>query len=221
MAAMGEMIGAISHQWKQPLNGIYILIQALESDLVLDGVISKENGKEALDDMREQINFMFETMKEFRNFFKPSKDKKTFDIQNSILEVSKILKAQFLKYNIELQIEKSSIDLEYIGYENEFKQVILNILNNAKDVLISRKVPTIKISIDKSDNYINIYISDNGGGIPDDIIDKIFESYFSTKGENGTGIGLYMSKMIIENMDGKIEAFNIESGACFKISLKR
>lgn len=228
MAAMGEMIGVIAHQWKQPLNGIYLLLQSLQSDLDIDGVISKEIASESFFEIREQIDFLFETMNEFRDFFKPSKEKKLFSIINSIDDILIILKAQFLKYHIEIKIDVPDFDCNYFGYENEFKQVMLNIFNNSKDALMGKKnilnsddLPLIEIYFEQDSEYISIFIEDNAGGIDDSIIDMIFDSYFTTKGDSGTGIGLYLAKMIIENMGGKIEVFNGDSGACFKVSLKK
>jgi len=165
---------------------------------------------------------MSKTIDDFRNFFKPNKEKVNFklkDIFNSILSIST---AQLSNHNIEINIMFHD-EIEYFGYQNELKQVILNIINNAKDAIISNKIEDGKIEVDISlvKDILKITIEDNAGGINESIMDKIFEPYFTTKFKSqGTGIGLYMSKMIIEkNMKGSLKVINDEYGAVFTIKL--
>ena len=217
MASMGEMIGIIAHQWKQPLNVLSILIQDLE-DLYRYDELTTEELDDIVSTSLKEINFMASTIDDFRNFFKPSKQKTKFNLLDSILEIEKILKPQFIKYNIEVKIECDK-DISILGFGNEFKQVILNIINNAKDAIEEKKLTDgfIKIKSKKENNRVILTIEDNGGGIPESILNDIFNPYITTKGEKGTGIGLYMSKMIIQNMSANLFAKNTEYGAKFYI----
>ena len=219
--ALGEMISNIAHQWRQPLSelsAIMLNIKFRYAMKKLDNEIISQKSKEA----EKLLEYMSNTIDDFRNFFKPDKNKKYFSLKRSFDEVLNIIGKTIQNHNIDLSI-KIDEDIKILGYKNEFEQVILNILSNAKDTLISTntKNPYIHISVKKSLDRVKIYIDDNGGGIKLEPIEKIFEPYVSTKEEsNGTGIGLYMSKIIIEkNMQGKIIAYNTKAGASFIIVL--
>lgn len=221
MAAMGEMIGAIAHQWRQPLNALGLYIQDLEEAHRFNEMDTEYIQKMINDSMR-QINFMSKTIDDFRNFFKPSKVEQHFSVRDSIDEVLQLIGAQFGSNHIR-QIEVSGGEGCCVkGFKNEFEQVILNILTNAKDAFLEASKrgfdiadARINIAIAKKDGTIIIEIMDNAGGIDASIINRIFEPYFTTKEQGkGTGIGLYMSKTIIEqSMNGKIDAENIGTGA--------
>lgn len=230
MAEMGEMIGSIAHQWRQPLNALSIIVQGL-----VDAYEYKELTKEALDEAVDNsmrlIKYMSKTIDDFRNFFKPNKEKKAFDVLKSIKEVTGLIEPQLKSHSVSLVFSDCcSTDCKCIcmGYENEFKQAVLNIVNNGKDAILEQyekngKFPgKIYIDVHSVEDKIIVTIMDNGTGIPDNIIKKIFEPYISTKAKNGTGLGLYMTKSIIENnMDGTITACNDEDtgGAKFIIEL--
>ena len=199
LAAMGEMIGAIAHQWRQPLNALGLNIQLLIEDFE-DNKIDEKYLEEFEQKQMETIKFMSKTIDDFRNFFKSDKEKSKFSVLQSINEVIFILSAQLNNHNIEISIKGD--DFEINGYKSEFNQVILNLINNAKDSILEKGVEG-KIEIILKNN--SIIITDNGKEIPDEIKDRIFEPYFTTKSEKGgTGIGLYMSKMIIERMGGEL-----------------
>ena|GEM_PF-3585981 len=221
MAQMGEMIGAISHQWKQPLNAIALLTQSIEEIEGIDESALDEIYN-TTDSILSQVNFMADTITDFRDFFKPSKTKKRFNLKKSISDVYKLLSPQLKKHSTNLNI---SIDEELFvnGFENEFKQVILNIINNSKDAFIERDLKDRDITIESKliDNLIYLSIEDNAGGIDKNLLPtKIFDPYVSTKGDNGTGIGLQIAKTIIEdNMSGEISAKNTETGANFSITI--
>jgi len=220
MAAMGEMVGSIAHQWRQPLNALAGSIQLIELDYE-DELVSDEYISTFIKDNMKLVNFMSNTINDFRNFFRIDKIKQTFDIQKSIESTLSLISAQLEEKNISITIT-SAEKYEISNLESEFKQVVLNIINNAKDEFNKDNLDNaINIRINKIDNAINIQIEDNAGGIPEDIISRIFEPYYTTKEQgDGTGLGLYMSKMIIEtNMSGKLTAYNNESGAVFEISL--
>lgn len=221
MAAMGGMINAIAHQWKQPLNAISIIASMIEK---VKGVPDKQFNqiRQFVYDILDQINFMSETVDSFRTFLKPSKEKMTFDIISTIESVIKILKPQFAVKGISVNIVPGNNFLVE-GYLNEFKQVILNIFNNAKDVFLEKKITNgeIHVRLIKGETRGTIIIEDSGGGIPEELLpEKLFQSFASTKGEKGTGIGLSLSKTIIESsMNGKITAKNTDIGAQFIIEL--
>jgi len=220
LAAMGEMIGAIAHQWRQPLNALAVQIQFMEDDYE-DGLIDAEYLKEYKQENMKLINFMSKTIDDFRNFFRVDKTKSVFDVKEKINETVNILASQLKSHDINLSVEGESFST--LGFASEFQQVILNIINNAKDILIEKDIKDacINITIQSSKSYGVILLKDNGGGIPDEVITRIFDPYFTTKDQGkGTGLGLYMSKMIIEeNMNGKLNVENDTDGAVFKIEL--
>ncbi|MBV6340192.1 sensor histidine kinase [Candidatus Magnetobacterium casense] len=230
MATMGEMIGSIAHQWKQPLNAISVNIQDIK-DAYEYGELNSEYIDNMIATSNEQVDFMAKTIDDFRNFFRPSKEKIAFNVVNSLKEVLSMFKDVFNKDSVTIGIfYDNGSELKCIGYPNEFKQVILNIINNSKDAIVVKrgKDPKaffegkIRITVHKEDHAVVVRVSDNGGGIPELIIERIFEPYFTTKPSDiGTGIGLYMSKTIIEtNMAGSLTVRNIEEGAEFKIIIK-
>ncbi len=212
LAAMGEMIGAIAHQWRQPLNELTIRIQSLKYDYS-DGDIDETFIKEFISKNKKTISFMSKTIDDFRNFFRIDKEKVSFSIQGAIEDTINIQAAQLKEHNIEVNIEGEDFIVE--GFKMEFQHVIMNLIANAKDVFVESEIVFPKIDILLEEKVI--YIKDNAGGIPMDIINRIFEPYFTTKDQGkGTGLGLYMSKMIMEeNMNGKINVENNKDGATF------
>jgi len=216
LAAMGEMIGAIAHQWRQPLNALNINIQNLDDDFE-EGLINKEFIEKFIQKNTNIINFMSDTIDDFRNFFRIDKEKVDFSVLDSLKKVLNIQGSTLKDYNIAVEIIGE--DFVINGLKNEFSQVIMNLINNAKDALVENKAKNAKITIALSDDKITI--SNNGAGIDEKIINRIFEPYFTTKEQGeGTGMGLYMSKMIIENnMNGKISVKNIDDGVSFTIIL--
>jgi C4-dicarboxylate-specific signal transduction histidine kinase len=219
LAQMGEMIGNIAHQWRQPLNEIALVIQSFEL-AQLKGDLSEEFIENRVQKANHIIKSMSSTIDDFRNFFDPNRKKRLFSLKESIKKAIFMVKASFENNSIKL-LENLESDAEFMGFENEFEQVILNILSNAKDTLIDRATQNreVKISL-RVEGSIFIDIIDSGGGIDLDIIDRIFEPYFTTKEQGkGSGIGLYMSKQILKNMRGDISVSNIDGGAKFLITL--
>jgi len=222
MASMGEMIGNIAHQWRQPLNALGLTIQKIklyyDEDILTDEILT-----ESVDKSKKLIRHMSSTIDDFRNFFKTDKVKHEFVVKDAITSTLDLLEASFKNNNINLTIKDNSNNIQYIGLKNELEQVLLNLLKNSKDALIDNKIsnPKIDVIINEDEKNISIDVEDNAGGIPKDIIDKVFEPYFTTKEQgSGTGIGLYMSKMIIEsNMNGTLSVKNKDNGACFTIFL--
>lgn len=221
MAAMGEMLDAVAHQWKQPLNALTMYSDLLHSDFE-EGNVDKAYIDEMLEGVQVQIVHMTSTLSEFRNFFRPNTTISSFNLQELINSVLFLVKDEFMKNGItvDLVIDKN-ITLE--GNENEFKHLILNIINNAKDAFNEHNIKDRHIVIEATHNEdsIELSIQDNAGGIPEHVIGHIFEANVTTKEDGkGTGIGLYMSAQIVEKMNGSIAVSNKESGACFTITLR-
>lgn len=218
-AAMGEMIGNIAHQWRQPLNAVNLMVFDLQ-EAYNYGELTKEYIEKQVAEIKSQILHMSQTIDDFRNFFKPNKEKEDVNLKKTIFKTYSFVEANFKNLSINANFEITE-ELYIKGYSNEMSQVLLNIYNNAKDALTERKIsnPTINTKLYKENKYAVIAISDNAGGISNEIIYKIFDPYYSTK-EQGTGIGLYMAKTIIKkNMNGKITAENTGDGVVFKIYL--
>ncbi|OUR71435.1 hypothetical protein A9Q76_05655 [Arcobacter sp. 31_11_sub10_T18] len=221
LAAMGEMMGNIAHQWRQPLNIIGALNLKTQTLIELHGPLSETQYSKISDNIEIQLNYMSKTIDDFRNFFRTDKVTKDFKIVDHINNSLNILNTQLKHLNIALDVNGDDFTIH--GLENEFQQVILNIINNAKDALIENEIKNGKIEVKTQIVNSNgiISIQDNAGGISDKIIKRVFEPYYTTKEKTkGTGIGLYMSKIIIENnMKGHLSVFNVNNGACFIIRL--
>ena len=217
MAAMGEMIGNIAHQWRQPLSQVSGLFVDIESAYMYKE-LNKEYLQNRVNEANDLIEYMSKTIDDFRNFFNPNAKKELFSLKDSMRDTAKIIQSTLDYHHISLQINLCD-DIELYAYRNEYSQAILNIISNAKDILIEKKIkdPIIKIYLE---NKNVLCIEDNAGGIDESIIKKIFDPYFTTKFEYGTGIGLYMTQLIIENkMNGSITAENTNKGALFKIKV--
>jgi signal transduction histidine kinase len=211
LASMGEMISIIAHQWRQPLNFLSFSFMHVKRSCAKD-----EDALLTIKEANEQLQYMSTTIENFRNFYNPSKEKNEFDIEESCRTTLKILSPTLEPTKIKVDIEIKE-NFSFYANSNEFQQVILNLVNNAKDILLERKIeePKIEIKIAKP----NISIIDNGGGVAKENIDKIFEPYFSTK-QNSDGIGLYISKTIIENeMSGKLSVVTSGNNCKFNIEL--
>lgn len=223
-AQMGEMISMIAHQWRQPLNVLSLLSQ----NVVFKYKLQKLDDKvmdEFKEDCMRQIMQMSKTIDDFRDFFKPDKSKKVFDIKQALSHTVEMVKPIVAAHGVTISFQ-SEEHLMVESYPNEFGQSIINILNNAKDVLLESCgdfSKQIKVCAKRmEDERILITIEDNGGGIDASVMPYIFEPYFSTKGaQHGTGLGLYMSKIIIEeHMHGNIQVTNTSKGACFEIIIE-
>ena len=211
MAAMGEMIGNIAHQWRQPLS----IISTSASGIKLEkdfGMLTEEKEREMLNIILETVSHLSKTIDDFRDFFKPDKEKKLFSLQENIAKALVLLSSKFR--NSGITIIENIKDIQILGLENELIQSLMNILINAQDAFDSKELKKKFIFIDiyKEENNAVIKIKDNAGGIDNTVIDKIFEPYFTTKHKSqGTGIGLYMTYEIVkEHLKGTIEVFNKE-----------
>jgi len=221
LASMGEMIGNIAHQWRQPLTQLSSILVLTELKYERQKLKPNEL-RDLINQAEGQILFMSKTIDDFRNFFKPNKEKKQFSPSESIKSTLSLISSSLENHNINVNLEFED-EVLINGYESEFSQVILNILSNSKDAFIENKTqaPLINIYISKSQNSSKIEICDNAGGIKLTPLEKVFEPYSSTKhASSSTGIGLYMSKNIIEkSMNGSLSVSNKKKGACFIIFL--
>lgn len=228
LAEMGDMIAAIAHQWNEPLVELSAQVQDIQTAAMLNE-LQEVNIEEFVNDSMVQIKYMSQTLSDFRNFLKPSTTKTLFSIKKSFDGIFEIIGKQIFYCNIQLHInyEKENEDFLIYGFENEFKQVLLNLINNAKNKIIQcnehksheTTIGNITINIYQSSQFNKIEIIDDAGKIDEDIIGLIFNPYFTTKKE-GTGLGLYMAKVIIEDkMQGLISVQNRQDNVVFTIKL--
>lgn len=220
-AIMGEMIEMIAHQWRQPLTAIGMTASNITMDLLLDE-IDTEVLKEDLHSINEQVEYLSTTIDDFRNFLQERKYKEKVNTNEFLEIVHSLIVTQIKSKGIALDIQ-SCADITISLRKNELIQVLLNILSNAQDILseLKREDKRITMGCHHSKSHITIFIEDNGGGIKDDVLPRIFEPYYSTKKKkNGTGLGLFMSKTIVEeHLNGKLTVDNTSEGAIFKIEL--
>ena len=213
MATMGEMIGSIAHQWKQPLSVISMANGLLRINREVKDFSTEKEMDSAIDDIDESVHNLSQTIDDFRNFFNPNKQKESFDISEVINDTFKLISSQLRNNNIE--VIKNIEEVEVHGLKNELLQTLINLLKNAKEELV-KKPSTDKryifIDVYKGKSNLIIKIKDNANGIPDEIMGNIFDAYYTTKEKDGgTGIGLYICKQIIEeSMKGKISVSNVE-----------
>lgn len=224
LATMGEMIGHIAHQWRQPLaqlGGVFMNLDAAYEFKEL----TPEYFKEKVKNGNELIKYMSHTIDDFRHFFEPNRTKESFDLAKYIQSAINIIQASLTYSHIELEVIAPKNPLFISGYPSEFAQVILNLLDNAKDILIERNIENPKIVIETTvvGDKVSVQVKDNGGGIDEEVIEKIFDIYFTTKAKSGgSGLGLYMSKLIMTSKNiGDIRVENGKDGAIFIIDVKK
>ncbi len=224
LATMGEMIGHIAHQWRQPLSKLGGIFMNLESAYSFDE-LTEEYLSKKLEAGNQLIKYMSVTIDDFRNFFEPKNQKVTFIVNEQIDNALNIIKASLVYKHIKINFKDKEKLVKFTGYPNEFSQVILNIIANAEDAIVARKVLNgeITIKINETKEHVIVTIKDNAGGIKKELLSKIFDIYFTTKNrKEGSGLGLYMSKLIIETkLNGTILASNTVQGAKFTIKLKK
>ena len=219
LASLGEMLQNIAHQWRQPLGAIVMIIQSFQTKFYTNK-LNEEFIDSRVNDAMALAKNMSTTLEDFQTFFHPHKIIKNFSIKDIIEKAIQLTKYQLEKENIHIKVNIKS-DIKICSYENELTHVILNLINNSKDAFLNKNIKNkeILIIIKETKTFAIINIIDNAGGIKNDIITKVFEPYFTTKHQSvGTGIGLYMSKQILEkHMQGKITCKNIK----YKIDSKK
>jgi hypothetical protein len=220
-AALGDMIGNIAHHWRQPLNAVGLIIQELLMSSESGG-LNADHVKESVDNAMRIIFSMSQTLNNFRNFYAPDKEKIRFNLNRVIAETVSFIEESLKEDRITIDV-KSAGDPLVEGYPNEYSQVLLNILFNAREALSERFNGSARITVSSftEEGKGVVTISDNGGGIKQDIMERIFEPYFTTKDNGkGTGLGLFMAKTVIEkNMGGRLTARNVAGGAEFRIEI--
>lgn len=217
LASMGEMIANIAHQWRQPLNELSIMLfRFKEAFLAQDSSRFQTD----YDDSKRIIKNMSQTIEDFRNFFAINREKELFLPSIAVKNAMKMVQGTYEKENIGIDFSIKD-ESEVLGFNSQLSQALIILLSNAKDAMKDvNNEKAVTISIYKQNKFVVIAVGDNGGGIKDEIMDRIFEPYFTTKHpSSGTGIGLYMLKMIIENMNGKVSVKNDKFGACFTIKI--
>lgn len=220
LAAMGGMVASIGHQWRQPLNNLSLLIhdvrEALEFGEINDQYIDRFTRESML-----QIKHMSRTINDFRKFYKPNKEKTLFSVGDSIEEALSIFSMSLKNHGIQVEFEYRGQQMAY-GYPNEYSQVVLNILTNARDAFVQKDINNRKlhINIGETKEIVTAEFIDNAGGIEPTLLKKVFDPYFTTR-QNGTGLGLYLTKMILKKMNGSVSVENTGDGARFCVSVPK
>lgn len=217
MAAMGEMMNAVAHQWKQPLNALSMLTDLLNIDYQ-DGTVDEAYVSQYVDDVQMQIDHMITTLNEFRTFFSPDKTVEPFGLKRCINTVMLLMKDELLRHQVTVHAE-STQELIIEGIENEFKHLIINLINKAKETFVEREVKQRDLSIRffKQEPHIIIQVEDNAGGIPEAQLPHIFKP--DTTEASSTSIGMYMCLQIAEKMQGELTAANTGQGALYTLKL--
>jgi PAS domain S-box-containing protein len=220
-AAMGEMISMIAHQWRQPATAISLCASNILTDLILDN-INKDSFQRNAQMIVDQTQYLSDTIDDFRDFFKPNKEKNSFYLKEAVDETYALLNATLENKSIKLDIKMQNFK-KVKTYKKELVQVLINLIKNAQEALVEKNVSqkSIQITEYEKHDHLVLQICDNAGGISNENIGKIFEPYFTTKTEkNGTGLGLYISKQIVEkHLNGKLHVQNKNDGACFHITI--
>lgn len=221
LASMGEMMRSITHQWRQPLNNLGLILQSLPVTVKHDETEAQEV-RESVKLSMGIIEFMSHTIDDFRNFFKEERQKSEFVVMDVVRRVEVMVSASLYDKDISMAI-KGGNDVRVLGYPNEIAHVLLNLINNARDVLVERRVtqPSISVCSYGQDGKAIITVTDNGGGIAEEHLEKVFDPDFTTKeSEQGTGLGLYLSRVMVErHMGGRLTVRNSENGAEFRIEI--
>jgi len=222
LAAMGEMISMIAHQWRQPITSIGMISSNLQLDLMMDE-LKKDVLEENLNKIDQHVKYLSKTIDIFRDFLKETKQKEEFMMKESIEEAVLAIKEQCANSNIAINIDNRCVKFKMNTFKDGLIQAMINILTNSKEALIRNKVAEAKINILCYEDSKSVYItiSDNAGGISEEILHNIFTPYFSTKvDKNGAGLGLYITKTIVEEtLDGVLSLKNLENGVEFTIEL--
>lgn len=218
-AAMGEMIDAIAHQWKNPLGVIKMLGDSILFEYELYGIDALDAMIKDASKIGGQVDHLVETLEEFRSFFRPKSDPEEINVQNILDSISILLKDDLIKHKISIETS-GDLEKKIKVIPNEFKHVLINLISNSRDAFIEKNINPriIKFNVNQNETHTNLTICDNAGGIPEEIINNIFDANFTTKEKGkGTGIGLYMTKQIIDKLEADIKVENIDKGTCFSI----
>ncbi len=219
LASIGELLGSIANQWKEPLSEINSLFMPIDAKLKMGQPVDSKEIQDSIEKLGKITKYMSTTINDFKNFFSSDKNKVTFNLSTQLNFAINILSITLKEHNINLEIIVKK-NPEIYGYKNEYSQALINIINNAKEMLFIRKIkdPLIKITLNKENDNAILIIEDNAGGIREDNPYSIFEPFYTKEKKDGFGIGLFMSKLIIEkHMNGYIDVTNGKNGAIFTI----
>lgn len=217
LAAMGEMVHNIAHQWRQPLNSLGLIVSNMRDDFRFN-TLTPESMEQDVERVRQLLVRMSTTIDDFREFFRPDREETQFDVAEAAKQAISIIETTLKNNHIDLAVDMPS-GLTVTGFHGQYAQAVLNLLANAKESILEKKVGNgqIRLRLEEREGNAVLSVEDNGGGIPEAVLPRLFEPYFTTK-EQGSGIGLYMVKMIVErNMHGNVAAANIENGARFTL----
>lgn len=220
LAELGEMVGNIAHQWRHPLTCVSLILQNLNA-YKAKNKMSSQMFETSMKNSLEQIDFMSQTIENFKNFYKQSNAKTNFCVTEALTDVLGVIGSVLEYQNIKIEVT-DLLDAKIFHNKNEFSQVLMNLIINAKDAIYENNIKdgVISILLEQKHNIAKIQIKDNAKGINIDCINEIFDPFFTTKKEKGTGIGLHICKVIVEdNMRGTIDVSNDEYGAIFTIKL--
>lgn len=220
LAAMGEMVANIGHQWRHPLNSLSSLIQDVKEALEF-GEINEHYIDRFIRESMVQIQHMSQTINDFRKFYRPNKEICSFSLADSIEDALAIFSSSLRNHDIKVEFEYRGQPLAY-GFPNEFSQAVLNILTNARDAYVAKGIKNrnLQINITTHGRLLTAEFTDNAGGFDPTLVHKIFDAYYTTRPQ-GTGLGLYMTKAILENMGGTVTAENVGNGARFSLSVPK
>lgn len=220
LAAMGEMVANIGHQWRHPLNSLSSLIHDVKEALEF-GEINEHYIDRFIRESMVQIQHMSQTINDFRKFYRPNKEICAFSLADSIEDALAIFSSSLRNHDIKVEFEYRGQPLAY-GFPNEFSQAVLNILTNARDAFVAKGIKNriLQINISSQGRLLSAEFTDNAGGFDPSFVHKMFDAYFTTR-QQGTGLGLYMTKTILENMGGTVTAENVENGARFSLSVPK
>ncbi|HTY99535.1 MAG TPA: HAMP domain-containing sensor histidine kinase [Rhodocyclaceae bacterium] len=219
LAAMGEMVHNIAHQWRQPLNSLGILLRNIRDDYDY-GTLTADSLAQAIADAQRLLQRMSTTIDDFREFFRPDREKMRFEVGKAVRDAAFLVGSSLQHYNIDLQLDIVG-EVWAEGFPSQFSQAVLNLIANAKEAIAGRRDEggRIAVRVAQEGKTARVTVEDNGGGIPAEVLPRIFDPYFTTK-EKGSGIGLYMTKVIIEkNMNGEVSATNIDGGARVELAI--
>jgi signal transduction histidine kinase len=227
LASVGDMMENITHQWKQPLNVLEIKVGQIELEQMM-GELSDETLDTCIADIKNSVKFIAQTIDDFRGFFDPNAKQKEFNVSESIETIFRVIRSSFKKESINV-INNFDSNIMLNSYENALQQIVMNLMGNAKDVLIEKngvENRVMNLNLLQDDTHVYIQVIDNGGGIPDSIIDNIFDSHFTTKGAKGSGIGLNMSKQLAyDRLKGSLTVTNVDTehgkGAMFTLAIPK
>jgi signal transduction histidine kinase len=211
------MVHNIAHQWRQPLNSLGLIVSNMQDDFRFD-TMTPESMERDVVRVRQLLERMSTTIDDFREFFRPDREEMQFDVAEAAKQAIFVIEATLKNNHIDLTVDTPA-GLNVTGFHGQYAQAVLNLLVNAKEAIMDKKVDhgQIRLRLEEREGNAVLSVDDNGGGIPQAVLPRLFEPYFTTK-EQGSGIGLYMVKMIIErNMHGTVAAANIENGASFSL----